>query len=592
MPVLETRRANYQEYGVYEESLGLAELVDQSGPEGLLVYIYGPPGTGKGLALTQLMRARPDIAWTMLSAPRFAAPVLEAINTVACGMRRRHRWGLLIDGYDGLAGIDGAVRRALIELPAGGMVIIAGRTPPERLWPGQAAWRSRILTRRMPGLSQAQAVEFCNRRGVWDAGHIAELIKVTQGQAGLLAIAADALGSWRHPVSSHRVGAFTVEQLLRPGSLRGEWHLRTDSNLDLVLAVASLVPAVDREMAETALGEETAYQGWKLWQATGIAVPLPDGWCAVPETVRVLVMRTVQEERATLVAAWKSRMLRGLYERITRDEINPQLIEAFLVLAGEQSGRWATSQEVSNTWCLGEGTEERADFATGKLAAGRRVLFCRDRQGGWVGGVRVLAGSDSDALQLTLDVEEGGPAAVDNLLRRMAPWFASHQLVRVVDGEERLAPEVMERWKFRRAWSLAGPCWELAFPAGFQQWLLGFMEFPPAEMAPEWPQIAKQALDSLEHPDVLKALMERWMVEPPEGVSWRVWILQCLENLFAESDGGERDVLLAYYRDRLGSHDWVANHLHLSRATYFRRLRQGIKRLGDVLASHVQVFQG
>jgi hypothetical protein len=43
-------------------------------------------------------------------------------------------------------------------------------------------------------------------------------------------------------------------------------------------------------------------------------------------------------------------------------------------------------------------------------------------------------------------------------------------------------------------------------------------------------------------------------------------------------------VLSGYYVRGAGGHDLVAHTLHLSRATYFRRLRQGLARIAELLA--------
>nr|BFE56171.1 hypothetical protein GCM10020063_006970 [Dactylosporangium thailandense] len=42
-------------------------------------------------------------------------------------------------------------------------------------------------------------------------------------------------------------------------------------------------------------------------------------------------------------------------------------------------------------------------------------------------------------------------------------------------------------------------------------------------------------------------------------------------------------MLHEYYLRGTGGHDLVAHRLHLSRATYFRRLRQGLERIADLL---------
>lgn len=43
-------------------------------------------------------------------------------------------------------------------------------------------------------------------------------------------------------------------------------------------------------------------------------------------------------------------------------------------------------------------------------------------------------------------------------------------------------------------------------------------------------------------------------------------------------------MLHTYYVRRAGGHDVVAHRLHLSRATYFRRLEHGLRRVAELIA--------
>ncbi|WP_156725171.1 hypothetical protein [Streptomyces apocyni] len=59
----------------------------------------------------------------------------------------------------------------------------------------------------------------------------------------------------------------------------------------------------------------------------------------------------------------------------------------------------------------------------------------------------------------------------------------------------------------------------------------------------------------------------------------RAWLVAAVDTLAASpisADAEAGRVLRAYYVDRSGTHGQVARRLHLSRATYFRRLRPGV----------------
>jgi hypothetical protein len=60
-----------------------------------------------------------------------------------------------------------------------------------------------------------------------------------------------------------------------------------------------------------------------------------------------------------------------------------------------------------------------------------------------------------------------------------------------------------------------------------------------------------------------------------------------IEALLAAADPVDAQagqVLHAYYVRRAGGHDSVAHRLHLSRATYFRRLEHGLRRIAELIA--------
>ncbi|HET9874368.1 MAG TPA: hypothetical protein VFQ37_01200 [Mycobacterium sp.] len=63
-------------------------------------------------------------------------------------------------------------------------------------------------------------------------------------------------------------------------------------------------------------------------------------------------------------------------------------------------------------------------------------------------------------------------------------------------------------------------------------------------------------------------------------------VLRALDALIASNDPVDTEAgraLHSYYVDRVGRHDVVAHRLHLSRATYFRRLEHGVRRVTELL---------
>jgi hypothetical protein len=61
-----------------------------------------------------------------------------------------------------------------------------------------------------------------------------------------------------------------------------------------------------------------------------------------------------------------------------------------------------------------------------------------------------------------------------------------------------------------------------------------------------------------------------------------------IDQLVASRDGREREagqLLVDYYVRRVGSHEVIAERMHLTRATFYRRLHLGLGLLGERLTT-------
>ena len=109
--------------------------------------------------------------------------------------------------------------------------------------------------------------------------------------------------------------------------------------------------------------------------------------------------------------------------------------------------------------------------------------------------------------------------------------------------------------------------------------------FPAGHSVPSDPQeqrIAphvRQALRDIHRPARLAANPLLAWLELPAAEELRTTLVLAIEGLRSSASPGEADagqVLAGYYLSRSGGHEHVANKLHLSRSTYFRRLNHGI----------------
>jgi hypothetical protein len=114
---------------------------------------------------------------------------------------------------------------------------------------------------------------------------------------------------------------------------------------------------------------------------------------------------------------------------------------------------------------------------------------------------------------------------------------------------------------------------------------------PPGTGAAVSEDDIRQALRDIDRPSELMASPLTALVEGgPEAAAGavRALLLAAIDGAFGDGRDEEllRDVALGAYRDPSTTHEDVAYALHVSRATYFRRLRQANERICDfVLAA-------
>jgi hypothetical protein len=99
-------------------------------------------------------------------------------------------------------------------------------------------------------------------------------------------------------------------------------------------------------------------------------------------------------------------------------------------------------------------------------------------------------------------------------------------------------------------------------------------------------QVVRDALRSLDHPlELAASALARGTTTEARATSVRAEIEDAVVNAFGDSADEQllRRVIQRGYLDPSGSHEVAADELHVSRATYFRRLRTASQRVADFL---------
>ncbi|MFC7547723.1 ATP-binding protein [Plantactinospora sp. GCM10030261] len=158
-----------------------------------VLFVHGPGGIGKSTLLLE-MRARARAAGreTLWLDGRELEPTPEALTAALPSRGAGAGAVLLIDGYEQLAPVDGWLRRELIpSLPAGDVVVLAGRDPPAAAWRTDPGWRAVAAVHALGHLDDADSAELLARAGV-PAADRERLVRLGRGHPLALALLADA----------------------------------------------------------------------------------------------------------------------------------------------------------------------------------------------------------------------------------------------------------------------------------------------------------------------------------------------------------------------------------------------------------------
>ncbi len=250
-----------------ELELFSAALAAEAPPFAAL-HLYGPGGVGKSSLLGQFARqaveagrltvlldcrnldVSPQGVRMALSQamglPEGAAP-LEALA-------RAGRPVLLLDTYETLAPLDGWLRETFLpQLPAGALVVIAGRNPPSPAWRTDAGWRDLVRSVSLRNLRPEESRAYLTQRGVPPAQHAA-VLGFTHGHPLALSLvtdvtaqaAAHGVDTAFHPDQAPDVVALLLERFIQ--DVPGARHR-------LALHACAVARVINEPLLREALGE-------------------------------------------------------------------------------------------------------------------------------------------------------------------------------------------------------------------------------------------------------------------------------------------------------------------------------------------------
>jgi hypothetical protein len=175
-----------------EVALFRAALSD-AGDSFAVQFITGPGGVGKSTLLRRFAGEAGEAGRTVVEIDGDRGPQTpEAFEADAAKMFTDDRAVLLVDGFEACRPLEGWLRdRFLPRLPAGSLVVIAGRRPPEPMWLSDPGWEDILRVVVLDDLPRDDAVALLAARGVPAALHPA-LLAFAGGHPLALSLAASA----------------------------------------------------------------------------------------------------------------------------------------------------------------------------------------------------------------------------------------------------------------------------------------------------------------------------------------------------------------------------------------------------------------
>lgn len=166
-------------------------LTADDGPS--VAFVHGPAGIGKSALLRRVVEEARGLGFeTHWVDGRELPPVPDALEDALAGARSSERPLVVIDTYDRVAALDGYVRGALLPaLPDAARILISSRVPPDAAW-REGGWSAIVVERRLRLLSDDEAIELLRAHGLERAGAARAIARWAEGSPLALTLAAAA----------------------------------------------------------------------------------------------------------------------------------------------------------------------------------------------------------------------------------------------------------------------------------------------------------------------------------------------------------------------------------------------------------------
>jgi hypothetical protein len=614
----------------------LSELLEVDSPV-RIGYVYGPGGIGKSSLLTAFGRLAAAAGVTVKRIDcRRLDPAPSTLERAIGDLGSASPTLLAIDSFERTGRLAAHLReRVLPSLPAETRLLIASREPPEAGW-RRDGWGPAIREVRLGPLSEPEAWALLDLEGIEQPDLAERLLAWSRGEPLAIALAAEALrgdpGLDPDRLDSDRTIA---EALVR--------HIGDGDETDRALVLASVARSVDARLLEELLGTdgEAAYD-----HVSELSFSEPYGSrITLHERMRTAIKAVAKSQDPGGERLTRARVAEHLERRIRAGE--PELIAELTALIEDPAVKWGVDgSEIHRADAVRPGDLERAAELAGEQRtelwpwverffeeAPDHVVVAREETGRmsgfaiavtpdnrpswadqdpWLGPWLAHATASPDGREAILWRDtfvfdrDDTPAGSSVVALLNAAATAASGLVNPryfygpVDPADQSAVALSRSIGAEHLRELdlthtlgTIECHRLDHgPDGMLATVRSLIGRDAGMVRPSGPDRAevetalKDALRHFHNPAALAQSPLARGEASQRAAGLRRAIEDALEHAFGDS---RREVLLREtirrgYLDPNGGHDAAAHSLHLSRATYFRRLREATDRLVDYLA--------
>jgi hypothetical protein len=628
-----------------ELELAILERLFEDDPPYSVVHVHGPGGIGKSALLRQAVVIGARRGWTAFWVEgRDLPPTPEALDHALAGALAAERPLVLLDTFERMSATSLHLREVLLpSLPAEAAVIVAGRTPPDLGW-FSGGWETVTRELVLGGLDDADALALIRALGVEGEDVAARIVRWANGSPLALRLSADA----RSDGAAETAHEPTAQKEVVASLIRRVVVAELDGAHPRALAAATIARVVTPDLLAAAMaGEGDPAAAYEWLRSRSFVEPLGGG-LTLHEVVRRAMLVDLMLKDPALEQELRRRIADHLHERAVAGDSLLMIDLAHLVrdpvvrwgFSWEGSSRFSVDT-------LGPGDAVTIDQLmarrgiTGWLAMTQPILDEAPE------APVVVRGVDGAIRGHALSVTPAGAPAAAEDDPLLGPWLAharaqddrravlwresldhTHEPEQVVQAMIGLAGMLRSglsnvRYAYmpippqaERALQFAGalgarhePALDTHFgPAPIQCWILDYgpggllgMQrdvvyrelglAPPAHdesaAAPVDAEAVRAALRDFHRPlDLASNPLASGTTPAARAESVRDRLRVAVDQAFGDSPDEQllRSVLERGYLAQDTSLESAAAELHLSRATFFRRLKRAVDRVVAVLA--------